>query len=516
MKKILCLLLALSMLTSLAMMLFSCGKHEPEEETPKELKIVENGETEYVIVRDINCGKSLRNATSQLRAAIAVTYGADISVTVDTAAAGDGETPRREIIIGNAARPECENITEGLTDAQYIIKAVGNNVVISGVSDSAAVVGVRKFIDSYIAEGESSLVVPADLSITGAPDMTYCEATSMTYRKMADEIYSSFMKKFYETRTRWVTGADFWKSAEILESFIDAYEATGNSKYLKYVEDNAAAFLKMYGTNWLSNEYNDDIMWITIAFLRIYKLTGDESYYTQAKSMYDGVYKRGWSSDLGGGIWWRTDNQTKNACINCPAAIAACYIYEISGDDKYLKQAEEIIAWVVDNIYEKNGHVYDSYNINGQKSDWASTYNQGTFIGANTLLYQKTGDEKYIGYADSAVSYTINNMFGNGVMNGEDSGGDLPGFKGILTRWIYRYAVFRNDLDVLSWLQLNARTAYSNQNSNGLVWTKWGTKTADKYSSDYNSFGFSTVVALMYNSLPWWSSDPAASEGTDG
>ena len=100
----------------------------------------------------------------------------------------------------------------------------------------------------------------------------------------------------------------------------------------------------------------------------------------------------------------------------------------------------------------------------------------------------------------------MNNMFSGGVMNSEDGNQDLVGFKGILTRWIYRYAIFMNDLEVLEWLQLNAAAAYSHQNKDGLIWTAWNNKTSDTYSDNQVVFGFSTAVALMFNSLQWWES----------
>ena len=48
---------------------------------------------------------------------------------------------------------------------------------------------------------------------------------------------------------------------------------------------------------------------------------------------------------LGGGLYWRTDNQTKNACSNGNAAIAAYLLYQIYGDVNYLNKANAIYDW---------------------------------------------------------------------------------------------------------------------------------------------------------------------------
>ncbi|MBQ4354811.1 MAG: hypothetical protein IJC71_07935 [Clostridia bacterium] len=258
-------------------------------------------------------------------------------------------------------------------------------------------------------------------------------------------------------------------------------------------------------TTWQSNEYNDDIAWMCIAYARIYLLTGEEVYLTISKNNFDAMYKRAYSDDLGGGLFWRTDNQTKNSCINCPASIAACLLGKALGDDSYYEKAKGLMDWEFAHMYDSSsGAVYDSYNLKGEKNKWASTYNQGTFIGACTLLAEKYGDELYLPYAAKAADYAMNRLeMKDGVLNGENSGGDLIGFKGILTRWLYRYAEYAGDTGILYWLQNNADTAYANRNQNNFIWTTWADKTPDN-TSGMDLFGFSTAIALLFNCEPWW------------
>lgn len=325
----------------------------------------------------------------------------------------------------------------------------------------------------------------------------------LNVEEAAYESFTSFIKEhyYYSDTNKFGAIKDtwFWDQAEMYEIVIDAYEHTGASRYKDMIYDMFKGFNIRWTTDWSSNEYNDDIMWMVIACTRAYNATGDVQFLETAERHFKVVWDRAWSDDLGGGLWWRTDNQTKNACINCPAAIAACLLAEALDDESYYDKALMALNWVIDNLYEEDtGHVYDAYNIDGEKNHWASTYNQGTFIGANTLLYEHFGDEIYFNRARMAADYTIKTMYSGGVANNEDGSNDLIGFKGILVRWLYRFAVNNNQPDVMEWMKMNAATAWKNRNEAGLMWTKWGEKTDD--TTDYPAFGVSTAVSLLNNS----------------
>lgn len=319
----------------------------------------------------------------------------------------------------------------------------------------------------------------------------------------AFESFTGFIDTFYYYSNMNEFGlflnTEFWDQAEIYEIVIDAYENTGHPRYKKMIYDIFKGFNLHNGKDWSHNEFNDDIMWMVIACLRAYFLTGDSMFLETAQYHFDLVWDRGWSDDLGGGIWWKTDNQTKNACINAPAAIAACLLGEALGDESYYTKAVQLVDWLVEHLYDSStGQVYDAYDINGLKNHWASTYNQGTFIGANMLLYEHYKDETYFNRARLVSDYTIHTMYNGGVMSNEDSSGDLIGFKGILCRWISRFAIKNNQPDIMEWLKYNGSTAWSNRNQKGLIWTTWNSKTSD--TAQYDIFGLSSAVSLLNNS----------------
>lgn len=310
----------------------------------------------------------------------------------------------------------------------------------------------------------------------------------------------NFLKYFYtiseDGETGIITGGHFWTRAEMFEIVVDAYEQTGDEKYKDTMWQMYKGFIDEHEEDWGHNAYNDDIMWMTIGCARAYQLTGETEYKDQAIKHFNMVFDRAWSEDLGGGLFWRTDNQCKNSCINCPAVIAASLLYQITEEQVYLDRALQIYNWQVATLYQDNGAVYDNINLQGEYNTWCSTYNQGTFIGASHLLYKITGEQEYLDRAIKAADYTMNEMYAQGVISNEDSGSDLPGFKGILTRWLGKL-VEEEGLDQYSdWMLLNAETAWNNRNEKGLMNTLWNEKTEDKF---YMPWGCSAGVSLLFS-----------------
>lgn len=312
----------------------------------------------------------------------------------------------------------------------------------------------------------------------------------------ANECMDRYLAKYYHKGR--FEKADFWDLAEIFEILDDAYEATGDARYASLIEETYTDFLEDNGKTWEKNEFNDDIMWAVIAMTRAYRLTGIRKYLETAKENFALTWKRAYSDDLGGGLFWRIENRSKNACVNCPGAIAACLLGEALGEEDYFEKARSLIEWTVSTLYEECGKVYDCIGMDGKINKWSSTYNQGTFIGANMLLYRHFGDKRFDDRARAAADYVMNDMYHGGVMNNEDSGNDLIGFKGILSRWLSRYAAAANRPDYKEWLRKNADSAYANRNSEGLMQTAFATKTEEKY---YDVFGTSAAVAVMFNCI---------------
>lgn len=296
------------------------------------------------------------------------------------------------------------------------------------------------------------------------------------------------------------TGADFWDFAEIFEIIEDMYEVSGDESCRAMFGEMYGYVLRRYTADWRSNPFNDDIMWLVIALARAYLATGDKRFVDTARANFDLAFSRAASDDLGGGLFWRVENESKNTCVNCPGAIAAAYLAKATGDEAYYDKMLYCLDWAVRVMFEPDtGKVYDCINMDGKINKWSSTYNQGTFIGACLMAHERTRDAKYMEYAAKAAHYVRDIMYEGGVMDNEEPGNDLPGFKGILARYIRRYVDATGDAGFREWLRKNADAAWANRNSAGIMWTQLAHRTEER--DDYDVFAVSAAVSVVVNAV---------------
>ena len=290
----------------------------------------------------------------------------------------------------------------------------------------------------------------------------------------------------------------WWTGAEEVEMAEDAYDSLPTPERRTIVANACSQFVSHQGNNWLGNDYNDDIAWAVIAFARGYLITGNTTFRDMAKSNWDAMYSRAWDTNfMGGGLWWRnSDKQGKNACVEGPGAIGACFLHQIYGDNSYLSKAQAIYAWERRVLFNTgSGAVSDSIGTNSVYNNWASTYNQGTFIGAANFLYRATGLPFYYQDAILAGKYTQNSMTSGGILPEYDSNSDLSGFNGIFARWMARFAKEQNLwLAFGPWLTTNANAAWSVRNSSNVVWQKWKTPLGTNVPG---AWGCSAAVVIL-------------------
>jgi predicted alpha-1,6-mannanase (GH76 family) len=301
----------------------------------------------------------------------------------------------------------------------------------------------------------------------------------------------------------------FWGEAECMEILLDAYETTGKEEYKTMFEEVYSHFVSgsggwntTNGKDWSWNEFNDDIAWGVLASIRAYFLFGNNTarnlnYLSIAKTNYDKMYSRALFKvdDLYYLLRWKQSAATSsNSCVQGPATIAACYLAQATGNETYYEKAKMLYANQRVHLYSATtGRVYDTFGNN-----WASTYNQGTYLGAALMLYNRYGDEIYKEDAEMIMTFTRNNLCNaSGIVNvcGDESA-DLPIFKGILMRYVRRFVADLGKPEYAEWLQKNAIQAYDNRNSEGICWTAWWKKTEEK---TYSFQGTMTAVSAAMN-----------------
>jgi len=322
----------------------------------------------------------------------------------------------------------------------------------------------------------------------------------------ADTLMAAFNRAFY-VRTNGIgyfrasttsnKPADFWKLAEESEMVIDAWERSRNPAYSNQVVELIEGFNRLH-SDWTKNEFNDDVMWICIANLRGYQVTGDMRWRDHARASFDAVYTRAWDTNFaGGGLFWKTENRSKNTCVNAPAAIAACLLWKTCGEVKYREKANEIIDWNKRVLSDGHGWIYDSIRTNGNVSRVSFSYNQGTFIGACNFLGRTNDAAEVMDYAMHKQGVSVKEFQ---ILPSYRLSTDSAGFHGIFLRWAGRYMRDRYlETTYLPWLQANALSAWSvRRPSDNLSWCDWVQKTPTNATVELPSWACSSsVVALQ-------------------
>jgi len=161
-------------------------------------------------------------------------------------------------------------------------------------------------------------------------------------------------------------------------------------------------------------KYYDDNDWVGIELARLYRLDHNSAVLGIAEGIM-AFEMAGWQSspELGcpGGIPFNNtaENTDRNTVTTAPTAELALQLYRITRSTPYLQFAEQAYAWVRTCLLAPSGMYADHLNRQGVVEPMLWSYNQGSMIGAGTLLYQATGNSYYLYQArqtaKAALSY---------------------------------------------------------------------------------------------------------------
>ena len=287
------------------------------------------------------------------------------------------------------------------------------------------------------------------------------------WSSMADKAQEQLEKNFWggDSYNFYFTHSDgkdktfnhYWNHAHILESLMDAYERTGNDFY----RQRCATVRDRIKKKWpeYHNNYYDDMAWMGIAFVRAYKLFGDDEYLNGAKSIYEDCLS-GWdertypiyngSATLTGGMRWRKspeDEIKHNACTNWTIATFYGRLYLLTKDAEVLKSFDKIFDWCASYLqYSKDGYCCTRGTVETKNPGFFITYEEGVMIGAYMAKYQIEGKKKYLDIAVNTADFCLypnNSMMDSSLRNqgiyvwrneGEDNNNGL--FKGILCHYL--------------------------------------------------------------------------------
>lgn len=188
---------------------------------------------------------------------------------------------------------------------------------------------------------------------------------------------------------------------------IDQYYTTASPapSYQSYVEQ--------------SSRFYDDNQWIAIAYLNAYTRTKKEVYLKKAKEIYTWLLT-GYDNNTGGGLYWKEDEKTsKNTCSNGPNILVSLELYQATKEKKYLDTALLVYNWTNKTLRGKDGVFYDAINVSSLKIDSAAyTYNIGTMLESNVMLYKITREAKYLNEAKLLATAAKKRFYKNGKLPG--------------------------------------------------------------------------------------------------
>ena len=161
-------------------------------------------------------------------------------------------------------------------------------------------------------------------------------------------------------------------------------------------------------------KYYDDNDWVGIELARTYELTHSPSVLGYAEGIM-AFEMAGWQENpelaCPGGIPFTnsTENTERNTVTNAPTAELALQLYRITHNVQYLQFAEKAYEWVRRCLLQPSGLYADHIGNNGVIDPTLRSYNQGTMVGAGTLLFQATHNSAYLFQArhtaQAALSY---------------------------------------------------------------------------------------------------------------
>lgn len=159
--------------------------------------------------------------------------------------------------------------------------------------------------------------------------------------------------------------------------------------------------------------YYDDNQWIGISALDAFERTKKKSCLVLGKSMYD-FMMTGYDTVLGGGLYWKEGSESsKNTCSNGPGVLVALQLYQATKDKRYLNTGLKIYNWTNEKLQAPSGLFYDNIETkDGIVNKGTLSYNTGTMLQANVYLYECTGDKKYLKRANAIAESSLPFFYG--------------------------------------------------------------------------------------------------------
>jgi rhamnogalacturonyl hydrolase YesR len=158
--------------------------------------------------------------------------------------------------------------------------------------------------------------------------------------------------------------------------------------------------------------YFDDNEWLAQDLLRWSRVSGDVRARRRAAGVFAALTKA-WDSSsthpCAGGVFWTTarGNDDRNTVSTANAAVVALRLYGATRASAYLAWSRRLLGWLDRCMLAPNGLYWDHIDLAGnvERTQWS--YNQGSVIAANLLLYDTTGDAGALAAAERIADASL-------------------------------------------------------------------------------------------------------------
>lgn len=163
------------------------------------------------------------------------------------------------------------------------------------------------------------------------------------------------------------------------------------------------------------DRFYDDNQWIGITSMDAYSRAKEQKHLAIGKEIYT-YMMTGFDTVLSGGLYWQENKKvSKNTCSNGPGIILALQLYQATKQKTYLDTALLLYNWVNKTLKAPSGLYYDNKGVKDRKiTTWTFSYNTGTMLQSSIYLYECTGDKKYLQQATAIADSSLSFFYGNG------------------------------------------------------------------------------------------------------
>jgi uncharacterized protein YyaL (SSP411 family) len=163
------------------------------------------------------------------------------------------------------------------------------------------------------------------------------------------------------------------------------------------------------------DRFYDDNQWIGLAYMDAFARTGKKQFLERSEEIYR-FMMTGYDTVTGGGLYWKEgDKSTKNTCSNGPGILLALDLYKATGQKHYMDTALALYDWVNKLLQSPTGVYYDNIKTkDGRIARQFYTYNTGTMLQANVILYPLTKKRGYLDEAHRLAAAAFKTFFKNG------------------------------------------------------------------------------------------------------